>query len=120
MENYKPCHVDLSVDYAILQADNAALLKEKKRLEQLYEMELKRAIKAEGQDFLNAYDNALLRQRLARLVEAAERFEQVGWTQRGWEDCLQKLSIAIAAVERHLAKSSPPHSSPPPADTGRA
>jgi len=40
-----------------------------------------------------------LRERLARLVEAAERFEQVGWTQRGWEDCLQKLSIAIAAAK---------------------
>lgn len=44
-------------------------------------------------------ENDALRERLARLVEAAERFEQVGWTQRGWEDCLQKLSIAIAAAK---------------------
>lgn len=30
-----------------------------------------------------------------RLVEAARMFEEVGWTQRGWEDCLQKLKAAL-------------------------
>jgi len=32
---------------------------------------------------------------------------------------MHKIKQAIAAVERHLA-TSPPHNSPPPADTGKA
>jgi hypothetical protein len=43
------------------------------------------------------------RRKVAALVEAAKKFEEVGWTQRGWEDCLQQLKAAIAAVEEYLA-----------------
>jgi hypothetical protein len=52
-----------------------------------------------GEYYYPAAEVDTYRRKVAALVEAAQKFEEVGWTQRGWEDCLQRLKAAIAAVE---------------------
>ena len=49
------------------------------------------------------------------LVEVSKKFNETGWTQRGWEDLLQKQNEAIAAVERLTGsenKEPPPKPQP--------
>ena len=93
MENYKPCHVDLSVDYAILQADNAALREELERERvrlaacgvaamQNTKNSIKERIDSDNKycsqsyiDVCTAVDREIaIREKLARLVEAAKHY----------------------------------------------
>lgn len=93
MENYKPCHVDLSVDYAILQADNAALREELERERmrlvacgvaamQNTDDSRKERITRDNEycsqsyiDVCTAVDREIaIREKLARLVKAAKHY----------------------------------------------
>jgi hypothetical protein len=69
-------------------------------------------------DFYNATDVDTLLADVRRLVEAAKT-ARTFLINRNLVTIAYRVDMQIAAVERHLA-TSPPHSSPPPADTGKA
>jgi len=69
-------------------------------------------------DAYRAADVDALLADVRRLVEAAKT-ARTFLRSFGQHKLADRVDQTIAAVERHLA-TSPPHSSPPPADTGRA